>query len=311
MKGSRKQNIKLGFFVAIGVLLFVVAIYFLGRNQSLFGRSVGVTAVFKDVRGLKVGNNVRYSGIEVGTVNRIRILNDSTIEVSMSIDQHVQKFIKNDATATVTTEGLMGSKIIEITTGSPGNPPLKEGDRLTTKAPTELSDILAEVQGMIKTTKEITQNLSQVTQKINEGKGLLGVLVNDSALPKELIRTTHNANKVTADIAAITEKLNNGKGDLGKLLNEDHLYTSLTNSVEKLNGVVKKSENTIANIDAFTYKLNNGKGVIQKMITDSVFADSLDVVLYNLNEGIVTATATAEAIENSWIINLFSKKHKK
>ena len=62
---------KLGMFVVIGLVLFTGTIYFVGKQKNLFGSTFKLKAQFKTVSGLKEGNNVRFSGINVGTVDGI------------------------------------------------------------------------------------------------------------------------------------------------------------------------------------------------------------------------------------------------
>jgi phospholipid/cholesterol/gamma-HCH transport system substrate-binding protein len=61
---------KLGMFVIIGLVLFVTTIYFVGKQKNLFGSTFELTAKFNSVNGY-VGNNVRFSGINIGTVEEI------------------------------------------------------------------------------------------------------------------------------------------------------------------------------------------------------------------------------------------------
>jgi len=84
---TQKFKIRLGLFVAIGLALFVIAIFVIGRQKNLFNPVFRISSNFANVGGLQVGNNVRFSGINVGTVNNITIINDSTVKVDMYIKQ--------------------------------------------------------------------------------------------------------------------------------------------------------------------------------------------------------------------------------
>src|SRR5690349_13863085 len=108
---------KLGMFVTIGLLLFIIAIYFIGKQKNLFGSTFNITSKFKTVSGLEVGNNVRFSGINIGTVEEIRLINDSSVVVSMVIKDEVREFIKTDARASIGSDGLMGDKVLTISPG--------------------------------------------------------------------------------------------------------------------------------------------------------------------------------------------------
>src|SRR6185369_14993513 len=114
------ENAKLGLFVMAGLLFLIFSLYMIGRNRNLFGSSLTISANFRNVNGLMLGNNVRFSGIDVGTVQKIEIVTDTLVKVTMVIDEGVRKFIKRNALASVGTDGLMGNKIININS-QPGN----------------------------------------------------------------------------------------------------------------------------------------------------------------------------------------------
>src|SRR3954465_3002319 len=105
---------KLGMFVTIGLVLFVVTIYIVGKQKNLFGSTLHITSNFKSVSGLKVGNNVRFSGINVGTVDEIELITDTSVKVGFVIKKNVQQFIKTNATASIGSDGLMGDKVLTI-----------------------------------------------------------------------------------------------------------------------------------------------------------------------------------------------------
>src|SRR5688572_3289491 len=115
-------TIRLGVFVVLGGLFFIIGIYYIGKKQRLFSDVFKVHGIFSNVSGLQIGNNVRFSGINVGTVDNIIIINDTSVMVDMIIDSQTRKFIKQDAKAFIGSEGLMGNKIINITHGSPHLP---------------------------------------------------------------------------------------------------------------------------------------------------------------------------------------------
>src|ERR1044072_8116789 len=118
METTNKFKTRLGLFVATGLVLFIATIFYIGRQKHLFNPVFRINSTFKNLNGLQIGNNVRFSGINVGTVDNIRILNDTSVQVSLIVDQDVQKFIKTDCFVTIGSEGIIGDKIINITQGS-------------------------------------------------------------------------------------------------------------------------------------------------------------------------------------------------
>src|ERR1043165_5445428 len=113
-----KFKVRLGLFIAGGLALFVLAIFIIGRQKNLFNPVFRLTTTFYNISGLQVGNNIRFSGINVGTVDNINIINDSTVRVDMLVKKNVQQFIKADCQAAVGSEGIIGDRVLIISQGS-------------------------------------------------------------------------------------------------------------------------------------------------------------------------------------------------
>src|SRR3970040_98526 len=112
MKKNISSKIRLGIFISLGIAVFIVAIYFIGDKQQLFRSTFRVSGVFEDVGGLQAGNNVRLSGINVGTIDNVSIISDTSVRVVIVIDESTRKFIRKDAVASIGSEGLMGNKVL-------------------------------------------------------------------------------------------------------------------------------------------------------------------------------------------------------
>jgi len=167
---------RLGVFITVGIAIFVIAIFIIGKQQNLFNPVFRVTTNFFNVSGVQVGNNVRFSGISVGTVDNIRIINDSTVQVDLLIRKDVQQFIKADSQASIGSEGIIGDRIIIITQGSNSSPIAEDGQHISSKEPIETDDIMKSLQTTAGHAEVITLQLAEVMLNINSGKGMLGRL---------------------------------------------------------------------------------------------------------------------------------------
>lgn len=143
---STKYKARLGLFVASGTILFLVLIFVIGRQKNMFNPVFSLTTYFRNVSGLQVGNNVRFSGIDVGTVQLIKIINDSTVQVGMIVQKDVQRFIKQDSEVSIGSEGIVGDRLLVISQGSTGAPSVKNDHSLSSIEAVELDDILSSVQ---------------------------------------------------------------------------------------------------------------------------------------------------------------------
>ncbi|MFD2907142.1 MlaD family protein [Flavobacterium ardleyense] len=186
---------KLGLFVFIGLLFFFGIIFLIGRQQNLFSSEIKLTTTFKNASGLKVGNAVRFSGINIGTVKEIEIINDSTVKVDMSIKDDTKKFIKTNSKASISSEGVIGDKILVISQGSSNLKSVKDGQKIGSFEPVEFSDVLASVKVTAENAELITDELATLLIEINEGEGTLGRLINDESMANNLDATMENLRK--------------------------------------------------------------------------------------------------------------------
>lgn len=189
---TEKFKIRLGLFVAVGIALFIATIFIIGRQKNLFSPVFKLSSTFYNVSGLLTGNNIRFSGINVGTVDNIFILNDSTVQVDVLIKKEVQPFIKTDSKITIGSEGIVGDKLLLITQGSSTAAAVKDGAMLASAEPVETDAILASLQVSADNAQVITEELAEIMVKINTGKGTLGKLISDPSMANNLSSTLSN-----------------------------------------------------------------------------------------------------------------------
>ncbi|MDZ4823672.1 MAG: MlaD family protein [Flavobacteriales bacterium] len=194
---TQKFKVRLGLFVAVGIALFVLAIFLIGRQKNLFDPVFKLVSTFNNVSGLQVGNNIRFSGINVGTVENISIINDSTVRVDMWIRKDVQKFIKSDCSVTVGSEGLIGDRLLIITQGTSDAPLAEEGQQLSSTEPIETDAIMASLQVTAGNAEIISLELAEIMMNLNSGNGTLGRLIQDSTIAENLNQTMVNLKQST------------------------------------------------------------------------------------------------------------------
>lgn len=186
MKKATGNKMKLGIFVSISILLFIVGIYFIGERAQLFSSTFQISGTFRDIGGLQVGNNVRYSGINVGIIEGIQQITDTSVRVFMVINEGTRRFIKKNATALISSDGLMGNKIVMIIPGTNCKDVLSDNDTIGTAQQISMDDILLKIKVTADNAAFITDDLSIIMQNIREGKGTLGKLIMDSTLAQNL-----------------------------------------------------------------------------------------------------------------------------
>ena len=194
-KHSIKFKVRLGLFIAGGLMIFVVAVFIIGRQKNLFIPVYKLTTTFSNVSGLEVGNNIRFSGINIGTVDNITIINDSTVQVNMLIQKSVQKFIKSDCEAAIGSAGLIGDRILVITQGSSDAVSAKDGQYILSKEPIETDAIMATLQVTVNSAAIVATQLAQIMVKVNSGSGTLGRFIQDSTIAENINQTIVNLKK--------------------------------------------------------------------------------------------------------------------
>lgn len=189
---TKRFKVRLGLFIIGGLVIFVIAIFIIGKQENLFDPVFKITTTFNNVSGLQAGCNIRFSGINVGTVDDIRIVNDTTVRVDMLLKRSVQQFIKSDCEAGIGSAGIIGDRILIITQGSEGNPIVKEGAYIRSKEPVESDAIMESMQVTADNAAIISSQLADIMININSGNGTLGRLIQDSTIAENIDRTIIN-----------------------------------------------------------------------------------------------------------------------
>ena len=190
-------------FVILGLLLLVITIYYVGQNQNLFGSTFHLKSNFKNVGGLKIGNNVRFSGIDVGTIKGIAFVSDSVVVVDFVIKDEVQKYIKTDAIASIGSDGLMGDKVLTISPGTASNKIVKNNGSIASLEAIEIEDLMKGLKKSIDNAAIITNELAIFSGKMNNGNSVLSKLVNDEKFAKSVDASLKNVEHATKELGQI------------------------------------------------------------------------------------------------------------
>lgn len=189
---STQFKVRLGLFVAGGFLLLALAIFMIGKQKNLFNPVFKIHANFYNVSGLQVGNTIRFSGINVGTVDNIKIINDSTVKVDMIVEKKIQDFIKKDSEVAIGSEGIIGDRVLIITQGSSIMPSIEDGQYLNSVEPVEMDAIMSSLEVTALNAEVISQQLVEIMININKGKGLIGMLIQDTTIANNIDQTIIN-----------------------------------------------------------------------------------------------------------------------
>jgi phospholipid/cholesterol/gamma-HCH transport system substrate-binding protein len=292
---SQKFKIRLGLFVSLGVLLFIIAVFIIGKQKNLFNPVFKLTSTFYNVSGLKIGNNIRFSGVNVGTVDNIRIVNDSTVRVDMLVRHEIKKFIKSDSKVAIGSEGLIGDKLLIITQGSSNSPLVVKNQQLKSIEPIEMESIIASVKATAENTEIITAQLALVMMKVNSGKGTLGRLIHDSDIAQDIKRTVGN---FESSSQKLDETMKFTKSNLSEIM-------------ESFKVTADNIQVTSQQLEEIMVGINNGNGTVGKLLSDTVTSGSIDQTILNLQKSSKSLDENLEALKhNIFFRGYFRKKAK-
>jgi phospholipid/cholesterol/gamma-HCH transport system substrate-binding protein len=200
MNISAAQKIKTGLFVVVSLLLLLLLVFLIGKQKNLFGNTFLVYANFKNISGTKEGNYVRFAGINIGTVESINIINDTTIRLQLSIEKRIQPYIKSDAMASIGSDGLMGDKLVVISPGNNASPVISNGGSLLSSNPVDVDKIMNNLTKIADNAANLTGGLSDIVNKINSGKGSIGRLLTNDKLAVKMENTIEQASQTASSI---------------------------------------------------------------------------------------------------------------
>jgi len=292
---SQNFKIRLGLFVAVGLALFVIAIFIIGKQKNMFNPVFKLTTTFYNVSGLQVGNNIRFSGINVGTVDGISIINGSTVLVEMSIRREIKQFIKSDCKVAVGSEGLIGDRLLIISQGSTDAPLAEDGKLLSSIEPVETDAIIASLQVTAGHTEVITKQLAEVMLKINSGRGTLGRLIHDTIIAENINQTIGNFQNASSEMKGMIVST---KDDISAVMK------SVQATADNAQASTKQLESIMVNI-------STGNGTLSRLIRDTATSQNIDTTIINLKNSTKSLDENMEALKHNFLFKGYFKKKAK
>jgi len=321
MKKKTSNALKLGIFVLSGLTLLVIALYILGKNKTFFGSRFELKTQFRDVSGLLVGNNVRFSGIDVGSVQKISILNDTVIEVTMNLDNKMKNFIRNNSVAKIGTDGLIGNRVVNLIPMGGNAPFVEEGEQLPSKEDVNTDQMLQTLYRTNETLAKISEGVLITVNQINTSSTLTDLL-NDKSLSTNLHASLQNLNKTTRNASILMEdaiktlKLaSEGKGTLATVLTDTALGVELKQVVYQIQTLEKSADRLVKDlnqvVDNVERDLSREGGTVNALMRDSVMANRLRATIENTEKGTAAFAADMEALKSNFLFRRYFKKLEK
>jgi len=315
MRKTAREKLKLGVFVIIAISIFIVAVYFIGQRQNLFANTFPIHSNFNNVNGLMQGNNVRYSGINVGTVKTITMINDSTIKVTMLIEEKMISHMKKDAIAAIGTDGLVGNMIVNIVPGEGIAEVIAPDDTIKSYSKIGTGEMLKTLNTTNENAALLTSKLLDIANAITSGKGTLGMLINDTITSYELKQTIHylkltslEANKTMKDINNMVSTIDTDESVFSVLLNDSTEAQKVKEMITNLNQSSQDIKVVIDNLNETVINFKDSEGAFNYISEDEELVKSLKKSIKNINEGTDKFNQNMEALKHNFLTRGYFNK---
>jgi phospholipid/cholesterol/gamma-HCH transport system substrate-binding protein len=223
-----RLQLRIGTFILAALVVFFAIVYLLGARARYFESKYDLVAEFTEVGGLIEGATVRLAGVQIGRVTSVVLPPQpgGRVRVTMTVARRFHERIRSDSQAWISTQGLLGDKIVEITLGSPGAPPHRPGVTLASQDPQEMSRMFAEGAGTLKSINELVGTLRAAVDRLDKGGALddLGVAAKSAR--------------------RITDQVETGKGWLHVLVYEE------PEALRRLNAILGSTQQLIARAES-------------------------------------------------------------
>lgn len=314
---NNASKAKLGIFVLTGTVLLIVSLYLIGTKQNLFSDTMSVYVKFNDVNGLIKGNNVRFAGIAIGTVKEVNIANDTTVIVQLIIRKDATKYVRKSSIAEIGSDGLMGNKLIDISTPNASSPFVSEGDTILTVYSVATDDMMRTLNTTNLNVLDITNDLKKVTKRLNDSKAMWDLLSdtiaagNVRATLKNIELASLRAGQLTLDAENLLEEVKNGNGMAAKIITDEPTAKNFEELMTNLKAASDTAKLALHHMHEFMEDLNITPGPLGVLARDTVMAGDMKSVFHQLTTSILLLNENLEAMRSNFLFRKYFRKKEK
>ncbi|CAN5488092.1 hypothetical protein BH23BAC1_BH23BAC1_31880 [soil metagenome] len=305
---ENRRSVIVGIFVLIGIILFIAGVFILGGQQKRFESTITLYAVFDDVGGLRNGNNIWFSGVKIGTVRGISFHGEDQVQVAMRVEQDAQRYIRKNAKVRITSESLIGNRIIEISGGTTETPNVESGDRLETEMALNTDDMMATLQENNENLVSITRDFKELSARLVEGQGTVGALLTDSTMAdnfrevvSDLQQVSANTVRASGALSQFTTKLNQPDGLATQLLTDTVVFQQLRTAAEQLQQTTSTASAITENLNEASSKLNSTDNSLGILLNDQQVGNQLKNTMENVETSSEKMDHTLDALQYHWL----------
>jgi phospholipid/cholesterol/gamma-HCH transport system substrate-binding protein len=250
-KHEAKRNLRVGIFVASALGVLMLAIFAIGQERSMFTPMTELYTSFPDINGLVIGAPVRLAGVDVGRVSEIAFsenLDHPEARIQLSVETRFMKRLRLDSRAYIDSKGLLGDKLINLTVGTPTEPPLKDGGYVQPRIGSSLEGVA----------KELESTAGAIGRAAQTAQGAM----NELASPE----VTENVRRITGSIAAILEQVERGDGLAHHLLYDPGYAQRVDTALANLERMSAHASTATARVDRVLAQVERGPGTLHGLL---------------------------------------------
>jgi phospholipid/cholesterol/gamma-HCH transport system substrate-binding protein len=269
---TQNRLIGVGVFLLGGALLFAAGLFLIGSRRGVFERSFEVYAEFSRLAGLEDGANVRVAGLDAGEVEEIRVPDGPAgrFRVRLRVSERLHPIVRADSVASIQTDGLVGSKFIQIDAGSEQAPQAPDGSTIRARDPFEFADLLDKASDMVDTVNatilDLKEQVDGVLVTINETARNANELVID--VGEDVKAITRAGATIADDVEVIVAGVRDGRGTVGRLVNDDELYRRAAAIASEAEKVVQNLRDATEQAKLAISDLRDKEGPAQGLAAD-------------------------------------------
>lgn len=314
MNKRQTQHVFLGIMVLAGTLVLVLGLYFIGSNQNLFGNNIRLKVEFRNVNGLMAGNNVRFSGIDIGTVEKVELFSDSTVSATLLIEKEASGFIRKNSLAAIGTDGLMGNKLVNIGAGEGVSEAVKNGDMIASVNPIETDEMFRTLNRTNEDIAVIVKNLRNITDKVNSSNTIWSLLLDPEVARnvkfalQNVQRSSERTVGAATDLAQIVRDVQEGKGIIGALVKDPDMGAQLKQTILRLGQLSDSLVMMSAELGKMSKAMNRSDNAVAVLSRDTAFASHLQTTMSNLEAGTRNFNDNMEALKQNSLMKKYFRR---
>jgi phospholipid/cholesterol/gamma-HCH transport system substrate-binding protein len=314
-ESPNKRAIMVGLFVSVGLAIFIAGVMMVGNLHDTFKSKVEIVSLFEDVSGLQTGNNIWFSGVKVGTVSCLNFFGKSQVAVCLNVEIKALQYIRKDAKVKISSDGLIGNKILVIYGGTESSKQVQEGDTLEVEKTFSSEDMINMLQKNNQNILSITTDLKNISKNLANGEGSMGKLLNDNAVydninaaTASLKNTSLKANLLVNSLASFSSGLHKKGTLVNELVTDTLVFNSVKASALHLQETANTARLLVSNLKQASTNPNTPLGVL---VYDETTGTHLKETIKNLELSSQKLDENLEAMQHNFLLRGFFKKKAK